>query len=50
MSKMAMFLFSVALFCLPLAQAEPTKCVIINGALCCWNPQTDGFYPPLSCQ
>jgi len=48
-SKILMCLFSLMLAYMPVAQAEPTKCVVVKGALCCWNPEEDGYFIPFSC-
>lgn len=51
MSKIVMFLFSLSLLVMPIKETfAAQKCIVVpGGGLCCWNPDTEGVFPPLSC-
>jgi len=49
MLKTAMFLFSIILITMPVAQAG-TKCEPVpSGGFCCWDVERDGIFKPISC-
>jgi hypothetical protein len=44
-----MFLFSMILVMMPIAQAG-TKCEPVSGGgICCWDVDKEGIFKPISC-
>jgi hypothetical protein len=49
MLKTVMFLFSLILVMMPVAQAG-TKCEPVSGGgICCWDVDKEGIFKPISC-